>query len=48
MENLGFLLAAFIIVWLGLFGYIWFIAGRQRRLSRDVEALKAEMTHRPE
>ena len=44
MENLSFLLAAFIIVWLVLFGYVWFIASRQARLHREVSLLKEEIT----
>ena len=43
MENLGFLLAAFIIVWVVLFGYVWFIASRQRKLNREIAVLRAEI-----
>ena len=46
MSNLGFLLAAFIIVWLVLFGYVWFIARRQVRLDREVAVLREEMERR--
>ncbi len=43
MANLGFLLAAFIIVWLVLFGYVWFIARRQVRLNREIAVLRDEL-----
>ena len=43
MANLGFLLAAFIIVWLVLFGYVWFIARRQVRLHREIAVLRDEL-----
>ena len=40
MENAGYLLAAFTIVWLALFGYIFVLARRQQRLRRDIDLLK--------
>jgi CcmD family protein len=43
LANLGFLLAAFIIVWLVLFGYVWFIAVRQSRLNREIALLREEL-----
>ena len=46
MANLGFLLAAFIIVWLVLFGYVWFIARRQARLNREIAVLREELERR--
>ena len=39
MENAGFLLAAFILIWIVLFGYLVFLFNRQRRLRRDIESL---------
>ena len=46
MANLGFLLAAFIIVWAVLFGYLWFIASRQRKLDREIAALREELAEK--
>ena len=43
MTNLGFLLAAFIIVWLVLFGCVWFVARRQVRLNREIALLRDEL-----
>lgn len=40
MQNVGYLLAAFIVIWLLFFGYLFVIARRQKRLSGEIEALK--------
>ncbi len=39
-ENLGYLFAAFTVVWLALFGYIFILSRRQQRLRRDIDLLK--------
>lgn len=40
MENAGYLLAAFAIVWVVLFGYIFILSRRQRQLRQDIDLLK--------
>ena len=40
MENAGYLLAAFIIVWAVVFGYVLLLVNRQRRLQREINLLK--------
>ncbi len=40
MENAGYLLAAFTIAWLALFGYIFALSRRQQHLRRDIDLLK--------
>ncbi|MEE9583183.1 MAG: CcmD family protein [Dehalococcoidales bacterium] len=40
MEDLGYLFAAFTVVWLALFGYIFILSRRQQRLRRDIDLLK--------
>ena len=40
MENLGYLLAAFGIVWAVLFGYVFSLSQRQRQLRRELDSLK--------
>lgn len=40
MENLGYLLAAFTIVWAVVFGYVLLLLNRQRRLRRDINSLR--------
>ncbi len=41
MENTGFLLAAFSIVWAVVFGYILLLVNRQRKLRIEIDSLKA-------
>jgi len=40
MENLGYLLAVYTIVWLVIFGYVLVLIRGQKRLRREVEQLK--------
>ena len=40
MDNLGYLLAAFIVVWVVLFGYVLSLLRRQRQLQRELNSLK--------
>ena len=40
MENLGFLFAAYTIIWVVLFGYVISIFTRQRKLQKELDLLK--------
>ncbi len=40
MENLGYLLAAFGIVWAVTFGYVFSLLRKQRQLRREIDSLK--------
>lgn len=40
MENLSYLFAAFAVIWVGLFAYVFVLVQRQRRLRRDIDWLK--------
>ena len=40
MENAGYLLAAFAIVWALVFGYVLLLFNRQRRLRQVIDSLK--------
>ncbi len=40
MENLGYLFAAFGIVWAVVFGYVLLLINRQRQLRRDINSLR--------
>ncbi len=40
MDNLGYLFAAFTVIWVGLFAYILVLAQKQRQLRRDIDWLK--------
>ncbi|MFH1003299.1 MAG: CcmD family protein [Chloroflexota bacterium] len=40
MANAGYLLAAFIVAWVVVFGYVLLLVQRQRGLKREIESLK--------
>lgn len=40
MENAGYLLAAFTVIWALLFGYLLSLFNRQRRLQQQIDSLK--------
>jgi CcmD family protein len=40
MENAGYLLAAFAIVWAVIFGYVLLLLKQQKRLRREIDSLK--------
>jgi len=39
-DNLGYLFAAFVIVWAALFAYLFSLSRRQRRLRQETDLLK--------
>ncbi len=43
MENAGYLLAAFAIVWAVVFGYVLILLSRQKRLQREIDSLKRSL-----
>ncbi len=43
MENLGYLLAAYAVIWAVVFGYILVLLRKQRKLKKQVDALKESM-----
>ena len=40
MENAGYLIAAFAVVWAAVFGYVFSLFNRQRKLRREIDSLK--------
>lgn len=40
MENLGYLLAAYTVIWAVVFGYILYMQRKQRKLQRQIDMLK--------
>ena len=42
-----YLFAAFVVIWLLIFGYVAFIGGRVQGLQQEVEALREEFDARP-
>ena len=43
MSNLGYLFAAFTVVWLVLFGYVLVLLNRQKKLRQEIQSLREEM-----
>ncbi len=43
---MGFLIAAYVIVWVALFAYVLWLTGKSRKLAEDVELLKGAMKGR--
>ncbi len=39
MDNAGFLLAAFIVIWGFVFSYVLLLFNRQRKLRRKIDSL---------
>lgn len=46
MNNLIFLVVAYMLIWVALFGYIWSIQKKQKRLAQEVEILKSEVKNK--
>ena len=46
MENAGYLFAAFAIVWALVFGYVFLLFNRQRRLRQEINSLKEALKER--
>ena len=42
VNNIGYVAAAFAVVWVGLFIYIFALMQKERTLRRDIESLKEE------
>ncbi len=40
MENAGYLFAAFTIIWAVVFGYVFSLFNRQKRIRQDIKSLK--------
>jgi CcmD family protein len=47
MENLGYLLAAYTVIWAVVFGYLLYLQGKQRKLQRQLDSLEKSLD-RPE
>lgn len=42
MENAGYLLAAYTIIWAVVFGYIFFMQRKQKKLQRQIDLLRED------
>ena len=43
MDNVGYLFAVFSIVWIVLFIYVFSLINGQKRLQKEIKALKQEL-----
>lgn len=43
MNNAIFLVVAYMLIWIVLFGYIWNLLNKQKKLAREVDLLKSEV-----
>ena len=41
MENLGYLFAAYTVIWAVVFGYVFYLYRKQRKLQREIDSLKS-------
>lgn len=44
MENLGYLMAAYTVIWAVVFGYVLFMQRKQRSLQRQIERLQESVS----
>jgi CcmD family protein len=47
MENAGFLLAAFAIIWAFTFCYVFFLVRKQANLKRQLDSLQESLRQGP-
>ena len=43
MENLGYLFAAYTVIWAVVFGYVLFMQRKQRKLQRQIDLLQKSL-----
>lgn len=43
MENLGYLVAAYTVIWAVVFGYILYLQRKQRKLQRQLKLLEKSL-----
>ena len=46
MDNLGFFLAAYAVIWAVLFGYVFFMQRKQIRLQREIDSIEQSLQKR--
>ncbi len=42
MNNTFFLVLAYMLIWIVVFGYVWNLLKKQKNLAREVELLKSD------
>jgi CcmD family protein len=43
MENAGYIFAAFAIIWIVLFVYVFILTNRQKQLIRELDSVKERL-----
>ncbi len=43
MENLGYLVAAYTIIWIAISAYVLILYRRQKQLRREIDSLKEKI-----
>jgi CcmD family protein len=43
MSHTFFLVLAYMLLWIVLFGYVWNLLKKQKNLAREVELLKSDV-----
>ena len=43
MENAGYVFAAYTVIWAIIFGYLFILFNRQRRIRREIDTLKTTL-----
>ena len=43
MENLGYLFAAYTVIWIVVFGYLLFMQRKQKKLQQQINLLEQSM-----
>ncbi len=46
MDNLGYLLAAFMVIWVVVFGYVLFMQRKQCKLQQQIDLLQKSYSNR--
>lgn len=47
MENMGYLIAAYSIIWVVIFGYVFYLFHKQRKLRRQMDLFKNSIVEQP-
>ena len=47
MENTGYLIAAYTIIWVVIFGYVFYLFHKQRKLRQRTDLFKYSIVERP-
>ena len=43
MDNMSYFLAAYAVIWIGVFGYLFHIHRKQKGLRKELDSIRREM-----